>query len=337
MTEGKKPQNSNLPPLAEVTDVHRHYGEFYRLKPVRPSTTNSSLPRVAVIGNCQGESLRILLASSGAVDSFRIPPVHEWTASDLEYVRATIAETDVLISQPIRDNYRNLPCGTAQLAKYLPAHGRLITYPVLRFNALNPYIAIIRSPNDPSLNPPVVPYHNLAYVAEFAGLKRVREVDYQACARQSISQLATREQAHNCVKISDTLAPTPVWHILNHPNNATLIELARRVLREITPDLSQPTLDAVTADHELLGHLQSPIDPAAAEFFGVKVRRPVWTLGGEEISEHEIYKQQMAFYRDHPEVVEAGLARHQELLHHLGYDVAHPADPSATSLHRESN
>lgn len=337
MTEGKEPQNSDLPPLGEVTDVHCHYGEFYRLKPVRTGTANPPLPRVAVIGNCQGESLRILLTSSGAVDSFRIPPVHEWTANDLAYVRAALAETDVLISQPIRDNYRDLPCGTQQLAQHLPAHGKLILYPVLRFNALNPHIAIIRSPKDPSLNPPVVPYHNLAYVAEFAGLKQVREADYQACAEQSISQLATREQAHDCVTISDTLASTPVWHILNHPNNATLVELARRALKEITPDLSQGALDAVGADHELLGHLQSPIDPVAAEFFGVDERRAVWTLGGEEISEHEIYEQQMAFYREHPEVVEAGLARHQELLHHLGYDVAHPANASATTLHTESN
>ena len=309
--------NPTNPVREAPTDRDYHYGEFYRLK--EPPQTSG--PRVAVVGNCQGESLRILLASSGAVASYRVPPIHEWAEADLPFVEAALAETDVLISQPVRDDYRGLPCGTDQLARLLPEGGRVITYPVLRFNALNPAIAIIRSPKNPSLNPPVVPYHNLKYLAEHAGLERTGEPDYRACLAQTIEQLASRERAHDCVTISDTLNEIPVWHILNHPSNETLIELARRVLRVIDPEVSAEALERIGADFELLGHLQAPIDPDAAAEFGVDVHCPTWTLDGEPIDELKIRAEQLRFYEENPEVVQAGLTRHRELLGYLGYAV----------------
>ncbi len=311
------------PPAQElVTGRHHHYGEFYRLKPIPPVDAPANLPRVAVIGNCQAESLRILLDSSGIVSSYRIPPVHEWTADDMRYVSAALAQTDVLVSQPIRDDYRNLPSGTNQLAQLLPPAARVIKFPVLRFNGLNPAIAIVRSPQDPSLNPPVVPYHNLNTIAEVAGLEKIRPVDYAACAQQSVHQLSSREKAHGCVTISDVLTETPVWHILNHPDNSTLTTLARRVLLAIDPQAPEIALAAIGADHELLGNLQSPIDPQATAFFDIDTRRDHWTLNGEIIADEKIREEQLAFYQQHPEIIDAALTRHRELLGYLGYDVA---------------
>lgn len=118
-----------------------------------------------VVGNCQAEATRLLLASSGAVRSFRVPPVHEWTAEDLARAQELLRRTDVLVTQPVRDDYRGLACGTGQLAQWLPATGRTVVYPVLRFDGLMPYQAIVRSPSDPSLNPPLVPYHDLRVLA----------------------------------------------------------------------------------------------------------------------------------------------------------------------------
>lgn len=319
-----------LPPAEEtITGRHHHYGEFYRLKHVNSPEDSAHLPRVAVVGNCQAESLRILLDSSGAVSSYRIPPVHEWTADDMRYVGATLAQTDVLISQPIRDNYRDLPSGTQQLTQLLPQDARVIKFPVLRFNGLNPAIAIVRSPQDPSLNPPVVPYHDLTLIAEVAGIEKTRPVDYLACAQQSIRQLASREDAHGCVRISDVLAHNPVWHILNHPDNSTLTTLAQRVLKAIDPQISDAAVSAVGADHELLGNLQSPIDPHAAAFFEINEHRDQWTLNGEVIPEDKIRTEQLAFYKKHPEIIDAALTRHRALLSYLGYDV--PALPQESN------
>ncbi len=59
-------------------------------------------PYVTVVGNCQAESLRKLLHSTGAIDSRRIPPVHEVGPDEMPALIDELSRTDVLVSQPIR-------------------------------------------------------------------------------------------------------------------------------------------------------------------------------------------------------------------------------------------
>ncbi|MDU0479614.1 WcbI family polysaccharide biosynthesis putative acetyltransferase [Staphylococcus chromogenes] len=301
--------------LREVTPRHHHYATFYQLE---SPPTPAARPRVAVIGNCQAESLRILLDSTGAISSFRIPPIHEWETDDLPFVRAALTQTDVLVMQQVRADYRGLPIGTAQLARLLPAHARILRFPVLRFDALHPYLAIIRPPSDPGLNPPIVPYHDLRILARAAGLSQPRAVPAEAygdCARVNVAELARREARDGIVVMSDYLETNPVWHTLNHPDNATLAELARRVLRALAVDgeVSPP------ADREMLGRLQAPILPAAAAALGVSARRPEWLQDGKPIPQADINAAHLAFYAAHPEAVAAGLQRHSTRLNTLGF------------------
>lgn len=298
-----------------ATGRQLHYGEFYQLRPV--DTAPGPLPRVAVVGNCQAESLRILLESSGAVRSFRIPPVHEWTASDLPFVHAAVQHTDVLITQPVRADYRGLPIGSAQLRSLLSAAARVVFYPVLRFDALNPYLAIIRSPEDPGRNPPVVPYHDLRILARAAGLRdrgRTSPHVWSDIVEDAAAQLRLREERFDAVPMSDVLRTIPVWHTLNHPDNATLTELARRVLSTLGLT-AQPR---PPRDREMLGHLRAPIHPEAAAGLGCAVGRPQWTESGAAIDQATIDAAQLEFYRAHPEVVLAGLERHARRLEQLG-------------------
>lgn len=290
----------------------RHYGHFYRISPLPPA---SERPFITVLGNCQAESLRILLDSSGLVDSFRIPPVHEFTAEDVDLLRGILARTDVLVTQPVRADYRDLPVGTAQLMELLPAGARTVTYPVLRWDGLMPYLAIVRDPADPARNPPVVPYHDLRIlVAASRGLDHPldpgpSDTALRAAAELSISQLRTREQHHGTVVVSDVLAVSPQWHTINHPDNATLEVLAQRVLDEIIPG---GTVTAPT-DREMLGGLRAPLDPGAADALGVDATgRELWLAGGTPLDHAELVSRQLEFYRRHPGLVEAGLRRHAE-------------------------
>ena len=301
-------------PATSVPDPRRlHYGEFYQL---RAPTRGRGVPTVAVVGNCQAESLRILLDSTSRVDSFRIPAIHEWTAEDVELMGDVLATTDVLVMQPVRDDYRGLPSGTGQLAALLPDTGRVVTYPVLRFDGLMPYQAIVRSPADPSLNPPVVPYHDLRLlVAASRGLDVPVEATpsddtLRELAALSIAELRTREQTHDTVVVSDHLETTPVWHTINHPDNSTLIHMAHRVLEAIgvEGEVRDP-------GRELLGNLDAPVDPQAARALGVEVEgREAW----RPTPETDIAQAQLAFYREHPEMVTAGLKRHARRLEMLG-------------------
>lgn len=279
------------------------------------------MPTLTVVGNCQAESTRRLLMSTGAFESERIKPVHEIEPEDLGWFTDLLARTDVLVTQPIRNDYRGVPVGTAQMLPHLPRGAKHVVVPVLRFDGLMPYQAIIRNPADTSENPPVVPYHDLRILAAAArGLDAPVQARPEAealvrAAAMSVAQIRTREQAHGTVAISDFLETHPVWHTVNHPDNATLGVLAQRILDALGID-AHPQLP----DYEMLGQLDAPVDPEAAAALGVEVPgRGQWrdrTTG--PIDEADIASAQLEHYRARPGLVEHGLTRHAERLANLG-------------------
>ena len=272
------------------------------------------MPLLVVVGNCQAESTRKLLMSTGHFTGERIAPVHELEAADMGWFLDLVARADVLVTQPIRDNYRGLPVGTRQLQ----TSARRVVVPVLRFDGLMPYQAIIRDPDDPSLNPPVVPYHDLRTLAVAAGYAPAAPPSPDALRRaaaMSVEQMRVRERAHGAVVVSDYLETTPVWHTVNHPDNATLAFMASRVLEALGLSDEPPA-----PDYEMLGGLDAPIDAAAADALGVSVAgREEWReRGAGAIDADEIRAAQLEFYRERPALVAHGLQRHAERLANLG-------------------
>ena len=65
----------------------KHYADFYGQASERAGQDNAApgdLPLVVVIGNCQAESLRVLLDADPGLRSVRVPPVFEWGTRDAE-------------------------------------------------------------------------------------------------------------------------------------------------------------------------------------------------------------------------------------------------------------
>lgn len=275
---------------------------------------------LTVVGNCQAESLRTLLSTTGVFESERIPPVHELTAADMGWFGELIARTDVLVTQPIRNDYRGLPVGTAQTLAQLPPGARHVVVPVLRFDGPTPYHAIIRDPADSALDPPVVPYHDLRILCAAArGLSspvahRPQPDAYRRAAAMSIDHIRTRENHYGAVAVSDYLETIPVWHTLNHPDNATMAYVAEQILRAlgIRGEVTMP-------DYEMLGGLDAPIDPDAAAALGLTVAgRDQWTWReGGPVAWDEIVAAQLAHYRARPALVAHGLERHAERIANL--------------------
>lgn len=287
----------------------RHFGAFYGL-----DETASDGPVVLVIGNCQAESLRVML-DAGDLTTVRLPAVHELTEADLPYLAHWLSSTDALVSQPVRDDYRSLPLGTRQLAGLLPARGRVVRIPVVRFAGLYPTHAIVRPPSDPGAVPPVVEYHDLRILVEAAGLPALPALDttrVRAMAALSLDQLTRRERGHDTVVLSDLFA-TPSFAImrtLNHPGNPVWTVAAQRVRealgwRERIVDPGRPLLDSVHAPREetVVETWRTGEEPTT-----------FWTVGGERIEADEVREAHLRWYAAHPGAVKAGLTRHADAL-----------------------
>ena len=303
----------------------RHYGGFYGLDPVP-----ADRPLWLVHGNCQAEALRVLLATATGAGfaTVRIPPVHELTAADLPHLDALLARTTVLLSQPVRDDYRDLPLGTAQLASRVPDGGRVLRWPVVRIGQLHPYQVIVRHPRDRSLGPPVVAYHDLRTVVAARGrgeLGPLAPADappqaYRDAAAVSVAELARREAAQCDVGVSDVLAAAGAGaaHTLNHPGNAVLTVLARRV----QDALGEP-VDVGDPGRDLLGGVRAPLEPAVLAALGLDpaAARPNWLVGGAPVEAQHVHRVQGAFYRADPGWLDAAQARHADRMALLGLPV----------------
>lgn len=291
-----------------------HYGEFYGLRP----PADDGRPLAVVHGNCQAESLRVLVAGAGPLRTVRLPPVHEMVDDDLPHLARTLARAQVLVSQPVRADYRGLALGTAQLATALPSGASIVQVPVIRYAGLFPYQAIIRAPGVG--DPPVVPYHDLrTLVAAATGRSSATAstpTAYRAVERYSVKQLRSREQRHGTVVVSDLLRPAGVdaAHTINHPGNPVLRGLAHRVLEQ----LGYP-VQVDDPGRTLLDSIHAPLAAGVLAALGLAGdAREDWVVRGEVVPDEEVRRAQLQWYAEHESVVQAGLSRHSDVLALLG-------------------
>ncbi|MEJ8281679.1 WcbI family polysaccharide biosynthesis putative acetyltransferase [Pseudonocardia spirodelae] len=299
-----------------MTDPRRrHYGVLHGCAPVPAG------PLALVWGNCQAEAVRVLLATVPdlPVTPVRIPPVHELTAADLDLLAPLLARTRLLAAQPVRDGYRGLPLGTAEVAAALPAAATVVRWPVVRHPALHPWSAIVRHPSDPAAVPPPVPYHDLRALAAAAGRPAGAPPSAGALAEvgaRGVAELARREARDTDVGVADVITSfgTAAAHTLNHPGNPVLHCLAARIL-------DTAGLPATVGDpgRDLLGGIRSPLRRDVLDALGLPgPARGHWLDGDRPVGEDEVLAAQRGWYAAHPAWVRAGVARHADTLEILG-------------------
>jgi hypothetical protein len=296
-----------------VNPLRTHYADFYSSRAVGDGRVLA-----LVHGNCQAESLRLLLDGETLV-TIRMPPVHELTADDLPHLRRWLAQARVLVSQPIRSDYRGLALGTAQVRAAAGPDTRLIVVPIVRFAGLYPEQAIIRPPQDPSAVPPLVPYPSLRTLAQAAGRRPAGPLTGDAVQRVAAASrvaLQRREDAHGAVPIGDLFRRPDfsLMRTINHPGNPVWLTLAGRVRQAL--QISEPVHDP---GRELLDHVHAPRHPVVIQAFGLSDEPDLdWHVGGQRVSAEQVHDAHLAWYAHHPQTVTAGLARHADTLAALG-------------------
>ncbi|WP_322919172.1 WcbI family polysaccharide biosynthesis putative acetyltransferase [Nocardioides renjunii] len=279
-------------------------------------------PLLVVVGNCQAESLRLLL-DAGDVRTKRVPALHELTPADVVALHELLARADLLVAQPTSDDYRGLPVGTSQLRAVLPASARVALVPSLRYAGLHPFHLLVHPPGLEQPDPPVVPYHDIRTVLaaddERAG-RPVRDPlqltveTVRAVATASVAELARREAVHDTVVVSDLFtSPTAdAMRTINHPGNAVLAPVAARLRRALGLDALGP---AVT--RPLLNNIHAPLLPEVLAAHGLECPATTdWTIDGQPVATTTVEAAHLAWYRRRPEMLDAALTR-IEPLHEL--------------------
>lgn len=286
-----------------------------RVPPV-PRVTPDDRPLLLVWGNCQAESLR-LLVDAGDVRSVRLPAVHELEPWEVASLHRLVAAADLLVSQPVADGYHGLPVGTAELVALLPAAARHAVVPIVRYAGLHPHHVVVHPPGLPDPLPPLVPYHDLvtATAASWAAVGRpppteaidaLTEDAVRAVGDRSLAELRRRESGLDVAAADLLERPTfASMRTINHPGNAVLAPLAHRVrtalgLRSRLPGVTRPLLDAVHA----------PRDPVVAAVHdpGAEVCAD-WRVEGRRVPVREVAAAHAAWYADRPDALAAVLHR----------------------------
>lgn len=286
------------PAGSEVLARRRHYAEFFGLVPL-PERFGVTL------GNCQAESLRLVI-DAPAHRFVRVPPVHEMDAAETARLHEIVAVAETVVSQPIRDDYRDLPLGTRQIAAVTDA--RILTVPPVRFGGLHPFQAAIRVPGVDG-DPPVVAYHDVRTLAAAAGVSVIAELSpeaVRAVGEMTLDTLRDREVRAD-VPVSDLFAQVTADHMrtVNHPGNAVWMPLGARVLEMLGhPD------GAIDPGRPLLDSVQAPLEAAVVEAWSLPdAPRAHWLVNGDAVDADEVRAAHLAWYAAHPDFVAAALTR----------------------------
>jgi hypothetical protein len=302
----------------DVDGRSRHYAEFYGL---------ADLPADGfgvAAGNCQAESLRLFL-DGGDMPWIRMPAIHELVASDIPHLNRLLGHTAVLVSQPIQDDYHGLPIGTRNLVEALRPGSQTVIVPVIRFAGLYPTHVLIRPPANPGLTPPIVAYHDLRTLAEAADrlhgratpLRAVTPASARAVGEQSLQELRSRELRHRTVMVSD-LFEQPTFgqmRTINHPGNRVWTALAARVQSALGH--SPHTVDP---GREVLNNVHAPRAAEVIEAYDMAAASTTgWTVDGTPVPDEDVRNAHLRWYEQHPEVIDAGIARHRPTLEMMGF------------------
>jgi len=317
--------HEDLPDLAEGR--RRHYGDFYSASEGDPATDR---PLLLVVGNCQAESLRLMLDGDDLA-TVRMPPVHELTADDLPHLHALLARCELLVTQPIKADYRGLPLGTDQLVDRLLPGARVALATPIRYAGLYPAHVLAHPPDLPDPDPPLAPYHDVRTLARAAAERDGRpapavppltEDVVRTVAAGSLAELRRRQVASGTVAVDDLVeaAGFAGMRAINHPGNPVLAGAAARLRDALGLEAREPTVD-----RPLLDAIHAPREPAVVAALDPSVEpREHWVIGGEPVPTAEVDAAHLDFYRRRPDVLAHVLTRTTDLRRGLGLPVVEP-------------
>ncbi|MCX5938477.1 MAG: WcbI family polysaccharide biosynthesis putative acetyltransferase, partial [Cyanobium sp. LacPavin_0920_WC12_MAG_62_9] len=265
--------------------------------------------------------------------------MHLATAAEVARLHQALPKADVLVMHRVQPGYRNnIGLDSTTLKSLLSPSARCLVLPNLHYEGQLPWCGYGQDPDGRlaalEADSPLGPYQDfLAMAAAGLGLD-AEDLLNQSCPegvaallqiahQSSLAELQSREAQCN-VQLSDWIAEhhrhQPIGHTINHPTQASLRELLRRLIGQLDPEnrLGPDPFDG--QDH--LDSLSLPIHPWVQQALNLGAWSTSW--GQRENIPFSIQAQlaeSIAFYRLHPWIAAAN-ADHPKLTfakHCLGF------------------
>lgn len=206
-----------------------------------------------IYGNCQAAAIRTYLQKNATFAStyrmIDIKPVHLLTKSDIPYIDQVIAETDLLIYQPVSDDYKGVyQLSTRYLKDHLKSGCQQISFPVAYFTGYNPEVTYLKDINGSQITKPFI-YHDINILDLFDQGKSSREIleiiqddDFYTLFsaekqfNDTLDSLKLREAGLD-IQLSEfvknNFGKERLLHVFNHPNKTILSLIASSMLEHL--------------------------------------------------------------------------------------------------------
>lgn len=271
-----------------------------------------------VVGNCQiYPVIEILKQSPDFAKHFSIKlfqPCHIITAESVKKLHRALQNCQILITQPIKDEYRNfIGLGTNKLKSIISSKTELITIPSLYFNCYNPELFTIKNVNL-NIFSSIFSYHHKQIFQSFISGYSISQANEfindinsnfvkDSFLFDAFKEIAQRENNIDIKMLSfiqDNYKKDRLFWTFNHPAYSTLSALVRKILSVLSlhDDLAQ------SAQREYLDHTIFPILPSIRKRLDIYFKdNYIYRISGTNMNMIEIITYYYEFYQKNPDLV----------------------------------
>jgi hypothetical protein len=232
-------------------------------------------------------------------------------------------KASLIITQPIKTHYRDLPLGTNEILNHASSGCTVIRFQALHFDAFYPFQCNVLGSDRIGVCAPRTAYHDLRIVCAAAASLNARttvrwlnsyrpdEDALRKCAESAASLVRERDRTTD-VSLSNWVFPEAgnprTFFTINHPTRFVLEKIVSNVHTLL--GLTQPVY---TDDREPLGRYRAPLEQPVMNALGLRVQPQAdWIINGRTVSLSRIVRRQLDWYQRHPDVVRAAVAAQAE-------------------------